>query len=62
LDNGLSESALKIQMERLLSLSRHRGWAIGIGHPHRETLKLLKQYQATLINEAEIVPVSNLVN
>ena len=62
LDNGLSESALKIQMERLLSLSRHRGWAIGIGHPHRETLKLLKQYQATLINETEIVPVSNLVN
>ena len=62
LDNGLSESALKIQMERLLSLSRHRGRAIGIGHPHRETLKLLKQYQATLINEAEIVPVSNLVN
>ena len=62
LDNGLSENALKIQMERLLSLSRHRGWAIGIGHPHKETLDLLKRYQATLNNETEIVPVSNLVN
>ncbi len=62
LDNGLSESALKIQMERLLSLSRHKGWAIGIGHPHRDTLKLLKRYQVTLNNEIEIVPVSSLVN
>jgi len=62
LDNGLSENALKIQMERLLSLARHRGWAIGIGHPHKETLNLLKRYQATLNNETEIVPVSNLVN
>ncbi|GAI33935.1 unnamed protein product, partial [marine sediment metagenome] len=58
LDNSLSENALKIQMERLLSLSRHRGWAIGIGHPHKETLKLLKRYQATLNSETEIVPVS----
>jgi polysaccharide deacetylase 2 family uncharacterized protein YibQ len=62
LDNALSESALRIQMERLLSLSRHKGWAIGIGHPHRQTLKLLKRYQATLNNEIEIVPVSSLVN
>jgi hypothetical protein len=62
LDNALSESALKIQMGRLLSLSRHKGWAIGIGHPHRDTLNLLKRYQATLNNETEIVPVSSLVN
>jgi polysaccharide deacetylase 2 family uncharacterized protein YibQ len=62
LDNSLSENALKIQMERLLGLSRHRGWAIGIGHPHKETLDLLKRYQATLNNETEIVPVSDLVN
>jgi len=62
LDSSLSENALKIQMERLLSLSRHRGCAIGIGHPHKETLDLLKRYQMTLNNETEMVPVSNLVN
>ena len=62
LDNSLSENALKIQMERLLSLARHRGCAIGIGHPHKETLDLLKRYQMTLNNETEMVPVSNLVN
>jgi len=62
LDNSLSENALKVQMKRLLSLSRHRGCAIGIGHPHKETLGLLKRYQMTLNNETEMVPVSNLVN
>jgi len=62
LDNDLSDNALKIQMERLLSLARHKGRAIGIGHPHKETLMLLKKYRSALNNEAEVVPVSNLVN
>ncbi|MBC8459348.1 MAG: divergent polysaccharide deacetylase family protein [Deltaproteobacteria bacterium] len=62
LDNDLSENGLKIQMERLLSLARYKGWAICIGHPHKETLKLLKRYQSTLKNNAQVVPVSNLVS
>ncbi len=62
LDNDLSDNAISRQMERLLSLARHKGWAIGIGHPHKETLKILKRYMLTLNNETEIVPVSNLVN
>ena len=62
LDNDLSENALKIQMERLLSVARHKGQAIGIGHPHQETLGLLKKYQSALTDEAEVVPISRLVN
>ncbi|UCF73492.1 MAG: divergent polysaccharide deacetylase family protein [Deltaproteobacteria bacterium] len=62
LDNDLSDDALKVQVERLLSLARHKGRAIGIGHPHEETLMFLKKYQSTINNEAEVVPVSNLVN
>jgi uncharacterized protein len=62
LDNDLSENALKIQMERLLSVARHKGRAIGIGHPHKETLDLLKKYQSVLTDETEVVPVSRLVN
>lgn len=62
LDNDLSENGLKIQMERLLSLARYKGWAICIGHPHKETLKLLKRYQSILKNNAQVVPVSNLVS
>jgi polysaccharide deacetylase 2 family uncharacterized protein YibQ len=62
LDNDLSEHALKIQMERLLSLARHKGQAIGIGHPHQETLHLLREYQSNFAHETEVVPISNLVN
>jgi polysaccharide deacetylase 2 family uncharacterized protein YibQ len=62
LDNDLSESALKIQMDRLLNLARHRGHAIGIGHPHKETLGLLNRYRTILNNETDIVPVSRLVS
>ena len=62
LDNHLSENALKIQLERLLSVARHKGSAIGIGHPHKKTFDLLKNFQTTLTNEVEVVPASNLVN
>jgi polysaccharide deacetylase 2 family uncharacterized protein YibQ len=62
LDNDLSEDALKIQMERLLAVARHKGHAIGIGHPHKETLWFLRRYQAGLGKGMEVVPVSYLVN
>jgi len=62
LDNHLSENALKIQMERLLSVARHKGSAIGIGHPHKKTYDLLKNFQTMLNNVAEVVPASHLVN
>jgi len=62
LDNDLSEGALKIQMERLLTVARHKGHAIGIGHPHKETLWFLRKFQVGLQKEVEVVPVSCLVN
>lgn len=62
LDNDLLESALSIQMDRLLTLAKHRGHAIGIAHPHKETLGILQKYQPILSNEAEVVPVSDLLN
>ena len=43
IDNDLSEKALKYQMDRLLGVARYSGSAIGIGHPHPETLKILKK-------------------
>ncbi len=62
LDNDLSEGALRLQMDRLLNLARNRGHAIGIGHPHRETLGFLTKLQLSLKEEAEVVPVSSLVS
>jgi len=62
LDNDLSEGTLKIQMDRLLTVARHKGHAIGIGHPHKETLWFLRRFQVGLEKEVEVVPVSCLVN
>lgn len=60
LDNDLSEGALKLQMDRLLNSARHKGHAIGIGHPHKETLWFLTRLQLSLKKEVEVVPVSCL--
>jgi polysaccharide deacetylase 2 family uncharacterized protein YibQ len=61
LDNDLSEAALGIQMDRLLNLARHKGHAIGIGHPHKETLWFLTGLQLSLKKEVDVVPVSRLL-
>ena len=44
LDNDLSPKAIKFQIQRLIGIARHSGAAIGIGHPHKETLRILKDY------------------
>lgn len=62
LDNDLSEEAMNFQMKRLLGIARHKGSAIGIGHPHRETLKVLRGYLGKLKEEVEIVKASDLVS
>jgi polysaccharide deacetylase 2 family uncharacterized protein YibQ len=60
LDHDLQLEALRGQMDRLLGLSRTLGSGVGIGHPHRETLELLREYLPKLRREYEIVPVSAL--
>ncbi len=48
-------------MERLLGMARGSGAAIGIAHPHKETLQVLKDYQHRLGNGVKVVPASELV-
>jgi polysaccharide deacetylase 2 family uncharacterized protein YibQ len=62
LDNDLSPDAIMLQVKRLLSLARHSGAAIGIGHPHRETLDVLMRLLHELKTEVVVVPVSDLVS
>lgn len=42
LDDVIEESAVRRQVEVLASLAERQGTAIGIGHPHRATLRVLK--------------------
>jgi polysaccharide deacetylase 2 family uncharacterized protein YibQ len=61
LDHHLSPAGLKFQIDRLLGMARHFGYAVGIGHPHRETLRSLKKSQPKLKSDAQIVSVSQVV-
>jgi hypothetical protein len=60
LDNDLDIKAIEMQMKRLLNIARHSGSAIAIGHPHKETLEVLKEYFPQIKNDFELVPVSEL--
>jgi polysaccharide deacetylase 2 family uncharacterized protein YibQ len=62
IDNHLSQKSIKFQMERLLGMARHSGVAIGIAHPHEETLQVLKSYLRRLRTDVKVVPVSDLVS
>ncbi len=62
IDNDLSEKTLKYQLDRLLGIARYSGSAIGIGHPHRETLEILREYSKRLKKDYKVVPVSELVD
>ncbi len=62
LDNDLSWKAIKIQTERLCNMARHTGFAIGIGHPHKETLEVLEEYCSKINAEFHVVPVSELLS
>ena len=61
LDNELSPKRIRFQVERLLGMARRSGSAIGIAHPHRETLEALKEYQHRLEKGVKVVPASELV-
>jgi polysaccharide deacetylase 2 family uncharacterized protein YibQ len=61
LDNELSSKRIRFQVERLLGTARRSGTAIGIAHPHKETLEALKEYQHRLGNGVKVVPASELV-
>ena len=61
LDNEISAKSIRAQMERLLGMARHSGAAIGIGHPHKETLQVLKEYERRLNGKVKVVPASELV-
>lgn len=60
LDHLVTTKAIRYQMERLLSVAAKSGSAVGIGHPHAETLNVLKEYSDRLKMEYSVVPVSEI--
>lgn len=60
LDNESSEEAIARQLDRLLSIARHQGTAVGIAHPFPGTLDALKHEACRLKGVVEVVPVSEI--
>ncbi len=53
---------VRSQIEKLIEVSKKKGYAIGICHPHPDTLKVLSQMIPDVKKEVEIIPVSGVVN
>jgi polysaccharide deacetylase 2 family uncharacterized protein YibQ len=62
LDDSSDPAYIKAQFDRLLAQAKKDGTAIAIGHPHPNTLEVLKQEVPTLKEKGvELVRVSKLV-
>jgi polysaccharide deacetylase 2 family uncharacterized protein YibQ len=58
LDHDLSPESIRAELHRLLTCARRDGVAIGIAHPHAETLAVLKRQLPLLKGKVRWVPVS----
>ena len=62
LDNEQTTRAIQVQFQRLLDIARREGSALGIGHPHAQTLALLRQELPRLADyNIRLVSVSQLI-
>jgi uncharacterized protein len=63
LDNRQDRASIRRQLARLIETAREQGAAVGIGHPHPETLAVLAEELPKLKAEGvELVPASELTN
>lgn len=62
LDHDINEASIHQQFNRLLSLAKKNGHAVAIGHPHPETLAVLRQMLPQLAAEnIKVVPISSQI-
>ncbi len=62
LDNLPEKSLIRVQLRKLVAIARQRGEAIGIGHPYRATLDVLREELPKLEQQGiELVPVSEII-
>ena len=49
LDNSLDKNLIRIQLKEAVTKAKKYGYAIAIGHPHKNTLEVLKESQDLLV-------------
>ncbi|MDD3324976.1 MAG: divergent polysaccharide deacetylase family protein [Sulfurospirillaceae bacterium] len=59
LDNSIEKSAIKEQLKRAISMAQKNGYAIAIGHPHKNTLEVLRDAKP-MLKDINLVYVKEL--
>lgn len=55
IDNKLDSVSLKKQLEEGVKIAKNRGYAILIAHPHKETLRALKEAKDNILKDVDII-------
>lgn len=62
IDDEIKATAIEAQLAQAEQLAQHKGYAVIIGHPHAETLKVLQAWVKDVQKRGfELVPVGSLV-
>ena len=63
IDAEVNVEGIRRQVRKLIETARDRGSAVGIGHPHPETIAVLRELRAELLaSGVTLVPVSSLLH
>lgn len=60
LDHEISEEKISQQLDNAIAEAHKNGYAVAIGHPHQETINVLKGRYNEITKSVEIVPISKL--
>lgn len=60
IDNELSIESINKQVKNGIEIAKERGYAILIGHPHKQTFKVLKNAKKNILREVDIIYVDEL--
>ena len=60
IDNNLAPNAIRNQIKEGIKIAKKRGYAILIAHPHKETLRALKNAKENLLKEVDIIYLNEL--
>jgi polysaccharide deacetylase 2 family uncharacterized protein YibQ len=61
IDNEVNENSIKQQLDKLLQSARANGHSVGSGHPYPLALKVLRETLPDLLQKAQIVKLSELI-
>jgi polysaccharide deacetylase 2 family uncharacterized protein YibQ len=61
IDHFLEPEFMRKQVHRLIKTAKKNGEAIGIAHPHKATLEIMKELMPEIKKQVDLVPASQLV-